>query len=97
MDWSLGLEQWSGVLEWILERNLGGKFWSETEKTIPKVKEQSPRLQCRTPIHDSNPYNTECVKLNIYNRALRDLRSECVKLLEIRRYLMDPRKCNKIS
>ena len=25
MDWSLGLEPWSGVLEWIL----GVEFWSE--------------------------------------------------------------------
>ena len=28
MDWSLGLEPWSGVLEWIL----GMELWSEIEK-----------------------------------------------------------------
>ena len=34
MDWSLGLEPWSGVLEW----NFGVKCWRERETFILVVK-----------------------------------------------------------
>ena len=51
MNWSLGLEQWSGVLEWIL----GVESWTETLEWNRQSNADGERTIPETPIQDSNP------------------------------------------
>ena len=48
MDWSLGLESWSGVLEWILGVESWGEILRATENSILVVKFVSGRTNAIT-------------------------------------------------